>query len=73
MLYEVITSFAEVVALLLAGLSLYDAITHTFTTMACGGFSPYGASIEAFGSPLVEYIITFFMFISGANFALHFV
>ncbi|AAM04897.1 TPA: TrkH family potassium uptake protein [Methanosarcina acetivorans] len=71
MVYFVI-SFAEVVALLLAGLSLYDAITHTFTTMACGGFSPYGTSIEAFRSPLVEYIITFFMFVSGANFALHY-
>ncbi len=59
MVYFVI-SFAEVVALLLAGLSLYDAVTHTFTTMACGGFSPYGLSIEAFNSPLVEYIIVFF-------------
>ncbi|AKB79293.1 Potassium uptake protein TrkH [Methanosarcina horonobensis HB-1 = JCM 15518] len=71
MVYFVI-SFAEVVALLLAGLSLYDAVTHTFTTMACGGFSPYGLSIEAFNSPLVEYIIVFFMFVSGANFALHY-
>ncbi|MDD3245595.1 MAG: TrkH family potassium uptake protein [Methanosarcina sp.] len=71
MVYFVI-SFAQVVALMLAGLSLYDAITHTFTTMACGGFSPYGASIEAFHSPLVEFIITFFMFVAGANFALHY-
>ena len=71
MVYFVI-SFVQVVALLLAGLSLYDSVTHTFTTMACGGFSPYGMSVEAFHSPLVEFIITFFMFIAGANFALHY-
>lgn len=71
MVYFVI-SFAQVIALLLAGLSLYDAVNHTFTTMACGGFSNYGRSIEAFNSPLVEFIITFFMFVAGANFALHY-
>lgn len=71
MVYFVI-SFVQVVVLLLAGLSLYDAVTHTFTTMACGGFSPYGLSIAAFEDPLVEFIIVFFMFIAGANFALHY-
>ena len=71
MVYFVI-SFAQVVTLLLAGLSLYDAVNHTFTTMACGGFSNYGLSIGAFNSPLVEYIITFFTFVAGANFALHY-
>ncbi|MDD3042394.1 MAG: TrkH family potassium uptake protein [Methanosarcinaceae archaeon] len=71
MVYLVI-SIVEVLALLLAGLSFYDAITHTFTTMACGGFSPYGQSVAAFESPLVEAIITFFMFVAGANFALHY-
>lgn len=65
-------SLAEVIALLLAEMSLYDAIVHTFTTMACGGFSPYGQSIAAFNSPLIEGIITVFMFIAGANFALHY-
>lgn len=71
MVYLVI-SIVEVIALLLAGLSFYDSITHTFTTMACGGFSPYGQSVKAFESPLVEGIITFFMFVAGANFALHY-
>ena len=65
-------SLLEVVALLLAGMSFYDALTHTFTTMACGGFSPYGLSVAAFNSPLIEGIITLFMFVSGANFALHY-
>jgi trk system potassium uptake protein TrkH len=61
-----------VAALLVAGLSLYDAITHTFATMACGGFSPYASSVSAFNSPLIEGIITLFMFVAGANFALHY-
>lgn len=65
-------SLLQVIALLLAGVSLYDAINHTFTTMSCGGFSNYALSVEAFHSPLIEFIITFFMFIAGANFALHY-
>ncbi|MFZ2498601.1 TrkH family potassium uptake protein [Methanosarcina sp.] len=71
MVYFVI-SFLEVLALLLAGLSLYDALNHTFATMACGGFSNYALSVGAFKSPLVEFIITFFTFVAGANFALHY-
>lgn len=65
-------SFLQVIVLLLAGVSLYDAVNHTFTTMACGGFSNYSLSVEAFNSPLIEFIITFFMFVAGANFALHY-
>lgn len=71
MVYVVI-SLIEVVLLLLAKMSLYDAVTHTFTTMACGGFSTYADSVKAFNSPLIEGIITLFMFIAGANFALHY-
>ncbi|HII81103.1 MAG TPA: TrkH family potassium uptake protein [Methanosarcina sp.] len=65
-------SAAEVAALVLAGMSLYDALNHTFTCMACAGFSTYNAGIEAFGSPLIEFILTFFMFLAGANFALYY-
>ncbi|MDY0387354.1 MAG: TrkH family potassium uptake protein [Methanolobus sp.] len=65
-------SIIEVAALILAKMSLYDAVTHTFTTMACGGFSSYANSVAAFNSPFIETIITFFMFIAGANFALHY-
>lgn len=71
MVYFVI-SFMQVVALLLAGTSLYDALNHMFATMACGGFSNYALSVGAFESPLVEYIITFFTFVAGANFALYY-
>ncbi|AKB28267.1 Potassium uptake protein TrkH [Methanosarcina siciliae T4/M] len=68
----VLISALEVLALMLAGMSLYDALIHTFACMACGGFSPYGAGIEAFGSPLIEFVLTFFMFATGANFALYY-
>lgn len=68
----ILISALEVVALMLAGLSLYDALNHTFTCMACAGFSTYNAGIEAFNSPLVEFIFTFFMFVAGANFALYY-
>lgn len=68
----VLISALEVVALVLGGMSLYDALTHTFACMACGGFSTYNAGIEAFGSPVIEFILTFFMFVAGANFALYY-
>jgi trk system potassium uptake protein TrkH len=63
-------SMAEVIALKLAGASVYDAFCHTFTTMSTGGFSPHGDSVAFFG-PAVQWIIIFFMFIAGMNFSLH--
>jgi len=68
----VLISAAEVLALVLTGLSPYDALCHTFTTMATGGFSTRNASVAAFGNPAAEIVITVFMFIAGANFSLHF-
>ncbi|MCQ8903206.1 MAG: TrkH family potassium uptake protein [Methanothrix sp.] len=65
-------SIIEVVLLKVAGMPLYDAICTTFTTMATGGFSPQSISIEAYGSALIEYIVVLFMFLAGANFALHY-
>src|SRR5918995_3769864 len=41
-------------------------------TLAAGGFSPHPASIAGYASPLIEWIICFFMFLAGANFALQF-
>ncbi|CAM2065938.1 TrkH family potassium uptake protein [Sulfidibacter corallicola] len=56
----------------LAGMNLYDAACHTFGTVATGGFSTYNASIAHFHSPLIQYIIIFFMLICGISFALHY-
>ena len=68
----VVLSAIQFIALLGAGMGVYDGLTHTFTTIACGGFSPRADSIAAFNSPLIEGIIVFFMFVAGANFALHY-
>ena len=63
---------AETVLLMLAGMGLYDALTHTFSTMSTGGFSPRNDSVAAFDSPFVHIIIIFFMVIAGTNFSLFF-
>jgi len=56
----------------LAGMSGFDAISHSFSTVAIGGFSTHDSSMAWFNSPLIESIAMVFMIISGMNFALHF-
>ncbi len=68
----VLLSVAETVTLYLGGMDLFDSLCHTFTTMATGGFSTKNISIEHYRSPFLEYAITLFMFLAGANFALHY-
>lgn len=60
------------VLLKFAGMDWFDAICHTFGTVATGGFSTYNASVAHFHSPLIEYIIIFFMAVCGVSFALHY-
>ncbi|MGM0632963.1 MAG: TrkH family potassium uptake protein [Pseudomonadota bacterium] len=55
-----------------AGMTLFDAICHSFTTVAIGGFSTHDASMGYFDSHLINLICTLFMFLAGINFALHF-
>lgn len=62
----------EAVALLAAGLPLYDSVCHALTTLGAGGFSPHAQSIMGYRNPAAEWIITGFMFLAGANFALHY-
>jgi trk system potassium uptake protein TrkH len=57
----------------LAGMSVFDAIGHAFSTVAIGGFSTHDASIGYFNSPLIDMIAVVFMFLAGVNFSLHFV
>ncbi|MCC5809785.1 MAG: potassium transporter [Ectothiorhodospiraceae bacterium] len=57
----------------LAGMSLFDAIAHSFSTVAIGGYSTYDASMGHFNSPLIEMICVVFLFFAGINFAMHFV
>lgn len=56
----------------MAGMSLFDAIAHSFSTISIGGFSTHDLSIGYFNNSLVESIAVVFMVIAGANFTLHF-
>lgn len=58
--------------LLIGGMNLFDAINHSFTTMATGGFSTKQASIAAYDSPFIHYVMIVFMFLAGTNFTLHY-
>ena len=53
-------------------MSAFDAICHSFSTIAIGGFSTHDASIGYFDSWLIEAIAIFFMVLAGINFGLHF-
>ena len=56
----------------LAGMNWFDSVTHSFSTVAIGGFSTHDASIGYFNSINIEIVAIIFMFLSGINFALHF-
>jgi trk system potassium uptake protein len=55
-----------------AGMEAFDAVTHSFTTVAIGGFSTYDGSIGHFDSAAIEAVAIVFMLLGGMNFALHF-
>lgn len=63
---------AETVLLLLGGMNFFESLTHTFGTVATGGFSPLNRSVGQYGSAYFDWIITVFMFLSGINFVLHY-
>jgi trk/ktr system potassium uptake protein len=56
-----------------AGMTLFDAIGHSFSTVAIGGFSTHDASMGFFDNAMVESIAVAFMLLAGANFTLHFI
>jgi trk system potassium uptake protein TrkH len=60
-------------AYFMAGMNLFDAISHAFATLATGGMSTHDASIAYFNNPLIESICMIFMIIAGINFASHFI
>lgn len=79
-LWIIYGSFTVLMALLLwiQGISLFDGLTHAFTALSTGGFSPHDASIGFYREngfanfKLIEYTITFFMFLGGTNFVIHY-
>ena len=60
-------------SLRLAGMNWFDAICHSFATLALGGFSTYDASVGHFDSAAIEFVLIVFMLISAMNFARHFI
>ena len=60
----------ETILLMLGNMSFFDAINHSLTTMATGGFSTKNDSVAHFTSPYIHYIITVFMFLAGTSFTL---
>lgn len=65
-------TLAETVLLMTAGMNFFDAINHSFTTMATGGFSTKNASTAYYASPFIQYILIVFMFFAGMNFTIHY-
>jgi trk system potassium uptake protein TrkH len=70
-LYAAVTAI-EVAALIAAGMPPFDAVCNAMATLAAGGFSPHAASIAGYDSAPIEWIVTLFMFVAGANFALQY-
>ncbi|MEM5948168.1 TrkH family potassium uptake protein [Spirochaetia bacterium 38H-sp] len=65
-------TLAETVLLLFGGMNLFDALTHTFGTLATGGFSPKNSSVGAYNSAYIDVVITVFMVLAGFNFGLYY-
>ncbi|MGE3175560.1 MAG: TrkH family potassium uptake protein [Planctomycetota bacterium] len=68
--YGTLTATCALLLWLVAGLGVFDAVNHAFTSLATGGFSTRNSSVGSFGNLAAEIVITVFMFIAGCNFGL---
>ena len=68
----VLISAVEMLLLWLGGMTWFDALCHTFGTMATGGFSTQNLSIGQYNSVYFDVVIIIFMFLAGTNFSLHY-
>lgn len=68
--YAILT-FSETVLLRLGGMSWFDAICHSFTTTATGGYSTKQASVAYWDSAYIDYVISIFMILAGISFSLY--
>jgi len=79
-LWSIYAAFTAFIALLLVleGMSVYDAVAHSFTALSTGGYSPHDASIDYYrqsGHPhfvAIEYTLTFAMLLGGISFLVHY-
>jgi trk system potassium uptake protein TrkH len=62
----------QIIALIAVGMPVFDSICNAMATLAAGGFSPNPTSIAGYNNPAAEWVIIIFMFLAGANFALHY-
>lgn len=72
MVYILLTA-VESALLMAGGMGLFDAVCHSMTTTATGGFSTKQASIAYWHSPYIEYVVSLFMLLSAINFSLYIV
>lgn len=56
----------------LGGMSVFDALTHSFATLSTGGFSTHDASMAFFNSPFIDVVASIFMLAGGMNFGVHY-
>ena len=63
----------ETLLLVTGGMTFYEALTHSLTTLPTGGYSIKNNSIAAYDSPFLQWVIIIFMFLGGVNFTLHYV
>jgi trk system potassium uptake protein TrkH len=72
-LWGIYLGFTALLTLLLymSGFSFFEALNHSMATISTGGFSTHSSSVAYFGNARAEWMITLFMFMSGANFALY--
>ena len=68
----VLLTLTETVLLMFGGMNLFDALCHSFGTLASGGFSTKNASVAYYHSSFIEYVVVIFMFLAGTNFSLHY-
>lgn len=70
--YALLTLVEALLLKFVGKMGWFDALCHTFGTMATGGFSTRSGSVGAFDSAVVDVIIMVFMFLAGINFSLHY-
>ncbi|MCB9235804.1 MAG: TrkH family potassium uptake protein [Bacteroidia bacterium] len=66
----VILTVVETVLLMFGGMDLFESLCHSMATVSTGGFSTRNASVAAYESPYIQYVIIIFMFLGGVNFTL---
>jgi trk system potassium uptake protein TrkH len=66
-LIYILITITEAIILTISGMTIFDAVCHSFSTMSTGGFSTHNNGIAAFSSPIIKVVLTIFMFIAGTN------